>query len=286
MNNFFIVTNREKDYSNEIANQIQEYLEKNGKKCLIGQEITDDEKENYHYTNVDIVQENIDCLIVLGGDGTMIQAARDFSKKSIPMLGINLGTMGYLAEADTNTITSALESLISDDYIIDKRMMLSGEIIRDGAVVDKDVALNDIVVSRYGSLNVINISIYVDGELIHEYTADGVIVSSPTGSTAYNLSAGGPIVMPDASLFVLTPICPHTLNSRSIILPDNVVVELELGHTQRNLNKNIQANFDGYSPFPLLVGDRIRICCSNQKTKLIRLSKISFLERISKKMIN
>ena len=286
MNNFFIVANRDKDKGNEITNKIKEYLIENGKKCSIGDEIHPNGKGKYHYTDGDLIQDDVDCLIVLGGDGTIIQAARDFCKKSIPILGVNLGTLGYLAEIDKNTIISALDSLINDNYYIDERMMLSGKVIRDGKVVYEDVALNDIILSRYGTLSVININIYIDSEFIHEYTADGVIVSSPTGSTAYNLSAGGPIVMPDASLFVLTPICPHTINARSIILPENVTIELEVAQNHRNTSKNIGANFDGDSPFQLKIGDKIRICRSNQKAKLIRLSKISFLEAISKKMIN
>ena len=178
-------------------------------------------------------------------DGTLLKAAGDLMEQEIPLLGVNLGTLGYLAEVEIGNIETALDKLLRDEYTREARMMLSGGVFREGRNVVHDFALNDIVISRCGSLQILHFHIYVNGRFLNGYGADGMIVATPTGSTGYNMSAGGPIVEPGASLLLLTPICPHTLNTRSIVLaPDDEVV-IEIPEGRENCVQKVEASFDG-----------------------------------------
>lgn len=226
-------------------------------------------------------------MIVLGGDGTLLQAARDVVSRQIPLLGINLGTLGYLAEIDKDSIEPALNHLIADAYTIERRMMLSGKVYHRGKMVAEDVALNDIVIGREGPLRVIRFNNYVNGEFLNSYTADGIIISTATGSTGYSLSAGGPIVSPETNIMIMTPVAPHTLNTRSIIFPaeDEITVEVTEG-AQKNGEGKAVASFDGDTNISMNVGDRIVIKRSVSDTKIIKISNISFLEVLRTKMKN
>ena len=226
-------------------------------------------------------------MIVMGGDGTLLQAARDVVSRQIPLLGINLGTLGYLAEIDRDSIEPALNHLIADAYTIERRMMLSGKVYHRGKMVAEDVALNDIVIGREGPLRVIRFNNYVNGEFLNSYTADGIIISTATGSTGYSLSAGGPIVSPETNIMIMTPVAPHTLNTRSIIFPaeDEITVEVTEG-AQKNGEGKAVASFDGDTNISMNVGDRIVIKRSVSDTKIIKISNISFLEVLRTKMKN
>lgn len=282
MERFYIVSNTEKKKAFATAQYIKHYLKDRGKICEI-YEGSDRDSFMYHYTDASKVPEGTECIIVLGGDGTLIQASRDLMDLEIPLAGINLGTLGYLAEVDANSFEPMLEQLIHDDYYIEERMMIYGEIIRGSKVLYRDVALNDIVLGRSGHLGVIQFELYVNRQHLNDYKADGVIIATPTGSTAYNLSAGGPILVPDASMFVLTPICSHSLNSRSIVLPSDAVIEL-VHRDAYARDSRCMLNFDADTYFNIFDNDRIRILCSDKKIKFIRTSKISFLEVLRKKM--
>ncbi|MCI8515045.1 MAG: NAD(+)/NADH kinase [Lachnospiraceae bacterium] len=273
MNRFAIITNPEKDLGGETAGYICRYLFSNGKSCEIvgGRE---GKKQ---------IPPDTECLLVIGGDGTMIQAARDWNDSRIPLIGINMGTLGYLAEIDLPSLTDALNRLMAETPMVEDRMMLKGDILRNGRVICRDIALNDIVLGRGNSLNVICFTVEVDGEILKKYAADGMIVATPTGSTAYNLSAGGPIVAPAASLILMTPISPHTMINRSIVLPDTARIGIEL--TPRK-DRELAAivGFDGKGEVPLRAGDRIEISRSERVTKIFKLSRISFLENLRDKM--
>ena len=217
MDRFYIIPNSAKDPSLAFSNRIIGYLEQRGARCHV-QQITEKMEGPYHYTDPDGIPEDTQCIIVLGGDGTLLQAARDVVHKDIPLIGINLGTLGFLAEVDKNSIYPALERLLTDDYELEERMMLEGRIYRGEELIGKDIALNDIVIGREGHLRVIRFKNYVNDAYMNSYNADGIIISTPTGSTGYSLSAGGPVVSPSASMMIMTPIAPHTMNTRSIIL--------------------------------------------------------------------
>ena len=181
-------------------------------------------------------------------------------------------------------IDETLEKLLENHYTLEKRMMLTGRIIRNGKILSENVALNDIVINRGGLLRVIDFDIYVNGMKLNQYKADGMIVSTPTGSTAYSMSAGGPIVKPSANLILLTPICPHTLNTRSIILDADDIVELEVLNKRRVENDERFAYFDGDMAIKLISGDRISISKSKISTGIIKLSSRSFIEILKRKM--
>ncbi len=287
MEKFCIITNIEKDRDFTVSNEIKTYLEKHGKSCTILEHSSQEagkEAVSYRYTDPGKVSEDTDCVLVLGGDGTLIQAARDLSGKNIPLLGVNFGTLGYLAGVEKQNILPALDQLMADNYTLEKRMMLDGEVIRSGKIMKKDLALNDIVISRSGILKVIDFKLYVNGEFLNLYSADGIIISTPTGSTAYNMSAGGPIVSPEAALLVVTPICPHTLNTRSIVLSSEDKITIELCKDRSKNNEERMVSFDGDNSQKAWAQDTIEICRSRQYTNIIKLNKLSFLEILRKKM--
>ncbi len=294
MNHFYIITNGHKDYNLEKTNEIRKYLEKCGKKCTV--QVKEPGKEQ-GYTDAAQIPEDVDCILVLGGDGTLLQAARDIMERDIPLLGINLGTLGYLAEIEESGIYGALNQLLKGGYEVEQRMMLAGRIVR-GEIhrkrhaengyqqdeTEKSYALNDIAITRSGSLQIIRFRICVNGQFLNEYQADGVIVATPTGSTGYNLSAGGPIVEPKAELILITPISPHTLNTRSIILAPGDVVEIEIGGGREGRVQQVEVNFDGSHNVTLYTGDKVIIERAVRATGIVKLNKASFLEVLHKKL--
>ena len=229
MNKFYIITNSEKDKELAVTEQIAEYLRKNGCVCHLQQE-QKKAGDSYHYTNPELIPEDTECIIVLGGDGTMLQGARDVVHKNIPLFGINLGTLGFLAEVDRQSVYPALHKLMEDDYEVEERMMLKG--------------------------------------------------------TVYSLSAGGPVVSPGASMMIMTPIAPHTMNTRSIIFPAEDVITVEIGRGRHQDSERGVASFDGDAVVPMITGDKIVIQKASVKTKILKLNHLSFVEVLRQKMQN
>lgn len=286
MDKFYIITNRDKDQDLKFTDEIVQYLKDHDKKCLVQQAERRVEGE-YHYTDPSLIPEDTQCILVLGGDGTLLQAARDVVHREIPMLGINLGTLGFLAEIDKPSIYTALDKLMADDYEIEERMMLTGTVWRGDKIIGQDVALNDIVISRVGPpLRVVGFNNYVNDGYLNSYNADGIIIATPTGSTGYSLSCGGPIISPNAAMTVMTPIAPHTLNTRSIIFPEDDVITVELGEGRRQIQENGLASFDGDVEVPMATGDRIVIKKASVSVKILKLNHLSFVEVLRQKMSN
>ena len=275
MDKFYIITNSDKDKDLEFTGQIVEYLKANGRKCMV-QQAERKQEGAYHYTNPALIPEDTECILVLGGDGTLLQAARDVVHREIPMLGVNLGTLGFLAEVDKQSVYSALDKLMEDDYEIEERMMLTGTVWRDGKIIGRDVALNDIVIGRDGHLRVVRFKNYVNDVYLNSYNADGIIISTPTGSTGYSLSCGGPIVAPNGSMTLMTPIAPHTLNTRSIIFPAEDVITVEIGEGRRQVQEYGVASFDGDTVIPMVTGDRIVIEKAAVSTKNTQVKSFKF----------
>lgn len=286
MKHFLIYTNRHKDKNLATTKRICSYLGLKGQRTTVKSD-EGDWKDRMVEDTDDIPEDiprDVDCMIVLGGDGTVLQAARETKKLHIPIIGVNLGTLGYMTEIEPANLEEALDRLIEGDYEQESRMMLNGKAhLADGST-QEGWALNDIVISRSGSLQIIKFNIYVNGQFLNAYKADGMIVTTPTGSTGYNLSAGGPLVEPKAKLIVLTPICPHSLNQRSIILSPEDVVEIEIPAGREGRVQTVEASFDGTYVIPLCTGDRIRIVQSEKITEFIQLNQVSFLEVLHKKM--
>ena len=209
MERFYIITNNMKDPDYRITQEIQSYIISHKKTCLLCV------KDEDGHIIPEQIPEAIDCAVVLGGDGTLIRAARELKNHHVPLLGVNMGTLGYLTETELPNYKEALDYLFENEPEIENRMMMHGNI--HGSVTKENSAINDIVITREGSLRIVQFHVYVNGMLLSSYQADGIIVSTPTGSTGYNLSAGGPVVEPTASMFVITPICSHALNASSVV---------------------------------------------------------------------
>ena len=274
MDRFYIVTNDGKDPDFAVTDKVKSLLLQEKKTVCLCRK--DEEKRIIK----DTIPGQIDCVIVIGGDGSLIEAARVFYAREVPILGINMGTLGYLTEVEVKDIDGGLRQLIKGDYALESPMMIEG-IFADG---ERDVALNDIVVSRKGVLRVLHFKLYVNGELLNSYEADGIIISTPTGSTAYNLSAGGPIVEPTASLIVITPICSHALNTSSIVLSAEDEIVIEIGRGRNGTVEEVFTTFDGADMVSLKTGERVVIRRSRADTKIVKLSKIGFLEILRRKM--
>lgn len=232
---------------------------------------------------IDIASDT-ECILAIGGDGTMIRAAELSHNKDIPILGINYGHMGYLCDLDKDTIFPALERLYRDDYSIEKRMMLNGYISPSEDSLDATLALNDVIIRSCEDQHVARLSVYVNDNYLFTYDCDGIIISTPTGSTAYNLSAHGPIVNPVTSLILLTPINPHTLNARSIVLDCNDVVSVKMNKKSSAAKDKVLVSFDGRMRRFLKQDERLIVSRASDEAKMIRLSEENFLDRIRNKM--
>ena len=222
----------------------------------------------------------VDILFVLGGDGTLLGFAREISHYSIPILGINLGHLGFLSEAEPADLPNAIDKILNGHYYVEHRMMLETEVIRNGEVIYPSIALNDIGIAK-GSFNrMIKCAVYSDDLYVGTFNGDGVIVSTPTGSTAYSLSAGGPIVVPYISVILLTPVAPHSLTARPFVFPADEEIHIIVEST----HKDIGLTIDGQLGYPLEAKDKIVIRRSANITSLIKWEERSFFEVIRKKL--
>ncbi len=274
MDCFYIITNKLKDKDYKITNEIRKYIEEHGKTCFLS------EKDGEGHIIPGTVPEEAQCGLVLGGDGTFIRAVRDLRERSLPLLGINLGTLGYLTDVEVKDFREALDRLFDGVPDIEERMMLEGKYGDSG----KELAMNDIVLARERKVRIISFNVYVNGTLLNTYQADGVILSTPTGSTGYNLSAGGPVVEPTAQMIVITPICSHALNTSSVVLSADDVIEVEICEGRYGRQEQVSLCFDGAEQTTLVTGDRVCIRRADQTAKMIKLSRESFMKTMRKKM--
>lgn len=274
MDYFYIITNKLKDKDYKITNEIRQYIESRGKTCFLS------EKDGEGHIIPGTIPEGAQCGLVLGGDGTLIRAVRDMGRQSLPLLGINLGTLGYLADVELSDFKQALNQLFDGTPDIEERMMLEG-VFRGER---KDIAMNDVVLAREGKVRIVSFNIYVNGILLNTYQADGVIISTPTGSTGYNLSAGGPVVEPTAQMIVITPICSHALNTSSVVLSADDVIEVEVCEGRYGRQEQVSLCFDGAEQTTLITGEKVCIRRAGQTAKLIKLSRESFMKTMRRKM--
>jgi NAD+ kinase len=286
MKHFLIYTNRNKDQGMEVTNRIKVYLEERGQRATIM--VKKPGWQFHQEKDADVAGDGIpkdaDCMIVLGGDGTMLQAARDVKRYAIPMIGVKLGTLGYMTEIEPDYIEDALERLIRGDYQIESRMLLTCKVSLTSGTEEEGWAMNDIVISRSGPLRMIYIQVYVNEQLLYNYQADGIIVSTPTGSTGYSLSAGGPIIEPKAKILMLTPVSPHSLNQRSIVLSPEATIEIHIPDGRDGREQGLEVSFDGSHGIKLHTGDVISIEKSEKTTDIIQLNQVSFLEVLHHKL--
>lgn len=279
MKNYLIVTKNERELKHPFTMELKKYIEEKGGVAHLVARPRDD-------SNLGIsVPEGVEGIFTVGGDGTLVRAAQMTFESNAPLIGVNHGHLGYLCDLNEESVFLALDRMFEDDYEIEERMMLSGYVIReDGKKTPVQHSLNDIVVSSDDGKSVIRLTVYINGEYLYSIQGDGMIFATPTGSTAYNLSANGPIVDPKTEVILMTPINPHTLNSRSIVLDTGDEISIEITPRRQTAIEGATVMFDGSFPYSITPGDKLVVHKSNRKTKMIFMSKMNFLERMRNKM--
>ena len=279
MRNFCIIANNEKENSEKYAYEIQSYLIEKGCVC---DTISAGPSMSYR----EDIKPGTECLIVLGGDGTVIHAAKEAAKEQIPIYGINCGGVGFLTDSDRGISWSSIDRLINDDFVIERRMMLAGKV--EGEEKDADATiytLNDFSISRREYRGLIQFEVHINGELLDTFRADGVVVSTPTGSTAYNLSAGGPVISPEVEAIVVTPICPHSINDRSFVIGGNDVIDIKLLDGKHADVDSAIVFADGDMVSVVKSGDMLHIEKAVVDTNIITMKKTNFYHKMRIKLI-
>jgi len=282
---FLLFSNINKDPEQKVTDHLAGIIRKKGGTCSIVMEGDEDPDKTL---DPDLLVDT-DVVIVLGGDGTMLRASHAVRKSELPMIGLNLGTTGFLTEVDISAQEEMVDRLMKGDYTVEPRMRLKGIVKRKSSwaappTVERFSSLNDIVIIREGVLRLIALKIYVNDVFFDTYEADGVILSTPTGSTGYNLSAGGPIVSPRARLIVMTPVSPHSLSKKSIVFGAGDRIRIELEEKRKTQKNEAIVSFDGYKNYEISVGDEVEIFVSDSTLQLIRLEDRSFYEVLSRKL--
>jgi NAD+ kinase len=247
-----------------VARRLVRWLDERGIETLVESSFARKVKASTSFT-LDELPRDLSLIVVLGGDGTLLSAVRALNGKPIPILGVNLGSLGFLTDVALQELYTALESIAAGEATIDSRMMLRAELARKEETLASEVVLNDAVITKGAIARIIEVVVEIDGQFVAPVRADGLIVSSPTGSTAYSLAAGGPIVHPNLDAMILTPICPHTLTHRPVVVGGDAKIELTL----RGDPGEVYVTFDGQTSRRMLPGDVVRVRQSRQKLKLV-----------------
>ena len=226
------------------------------------------------------IPDLVDVVVVLGGDGTMLSAARLVAEKGLPILGVNLGGLGFITEVNRSEIYSALEKMLEGKCSVEERMMIQADILRHGERIATHTVLNDVVITKSALARIIYLETYVDRSYVTTFKSDGLIISTPTGSTAYNLSAGGPIIYPALDCIVLTPICPHTLTNRPIVLTGESLIEVSL----KSESEDVFLTLDGQVGFSLRKDDVVEIRKSAYKTRLLMPCERDYFQVLREKL--
>ncbi len=265
----------------EKARILESWLKKRGFEVLTRQNIPTPITSDYCLTkNIDKAPSDLYCIVVLGGDGTFISAIRWVQDTMIPVLGVNLGAFGFLTEASVERIFPIMEEIINADYVTEERILLSAEVLRQGKIVACQTVLNDVVVNKEALARIAHINVYVDDDYLTTFRADGLIVATPTGSTAYSLSAGGPIVHPCLKTIILTPICPFTLTNRPLILPDTVTIKIDV----EKRDSNIFLTFDGQVGLHITHQDTIIVRKAPHIINMIKIPEQNYYELLKSKL--
>lgn len=270
MKQFCLIVNEEKDKEHSVANVIKSYLEKS-EHCV---------KIVSHRENI-CPEEETDMAIVLGGDGTVIQVAKKIAGMNIPILGVNLGTLGFLTEVEKPKLYYALDAVMSGHYSIEKRMILAGATLSSE---ERSLAVNEVIVGKKDLGRMITLSVWVNDELMDTYVADGVIVATPTGSTAYNLSAGGPVLSPNMEALVITPICPHSLNKRSLVVSSGDSIRIQVERTRESYVDEATVRCDGEVLWSIQSGEVASIRKAEESFDVVSIRDVGFFEKMRSKL--
>lgn len=269
-----VFTNKDKDKGFEYTKILLDSIKRNGAEAVFDESVFESEAEsgrNDVYTDM----YEADVMVCLGGDGTFLKAARKLFGKETPILGINLGNLGFLSEVDKKDIDSAIKRVVEGDFRIEKRMLLETAIIRENNIIARDIVLNDVVISRGAISRILHLKTYINNAFVDLYPGDGLIVSTPTGSTAYSLSAGGPLVEPDVELIIATPICPHLLYSRSFITTGDRVVKVDIAEECDHI---AMVTVDGQNGYEVRGGDSIETKKSSNYLRMVRIDSRNFFD--------
>ena len=262
----------------EILKELMPWLENKGCELFIDRETASILRiKGYNRSEIPGL---VDVVVVLGGDGSMLSVARLVAENGIPILGINLGGLGFITEIDRTEIYSAMEKMLKGECTIEERMMLQADILRHGECITSYTMLNDVVFNKGALARIIDLEAYIEGSYVTTYKADGLIISTPTGSTAYNLSAGGPIIHPALDSIVITPICPHTLTNRPILVPGEDLVEVIL----KSESEDVFLTLDGQVGFSLRKDDVVEVKKSHCKTRLLLPCERDYFQVLREKL--
>lgn len=249
---------------------------------VISEEMSPKGRMNGCYEDTSILTDNLKWIVVLGGDGTMLGAARRVGRYGIPILGVNLGGLGFLTVIPLERLYPAVEVLLSNGLEIEQRLMLETRVLRQEEEVCRFQTLNDVVINKGALARIIDLDVFINEEFLTTFRSDGLIISTPTGSTGYNLGAGGPVLYPTMSSIILTPICPFTLTNRPIILPDSITVLIMM---EKDTEEEVSLTFDGQVGFDLQKGDKILIYKSKSRIKLFKSPDQTYFEILRAKMM-
>ena len=286
MNKVILTPNPYRDRNFQTVRTALEILRSSGvdaKACLPFEvDRTYDLPRDIHFGRLERELPGASAVVCFGGDGTILHMAKAATRQGVPILGVNIGTMGFMAELESTELHQ-LKRLAEGDFSIDERMMLDVTVHRDRDIIFHDICLNDAVITKGAVARIVHLSVKCDGVQAMECGGDGVIVATPTGSTAYSLSAGGPIVEPEAHSILITPICAHDMASRCMVASDTRVITMEMTNTSR---RNAFLSVDGGKALRMNPGDVITVCKSKLSTKLIRLKDRSFYDVVNMKFRN
>lgn len=280
MQNIAIIPNTTKDIGLTATKRAADYL--SGRANILMEKSFEVTRINAEYVAKKELFDRADKMVIIGGDGTILQEAAECAKADIPVLGINLGKVGFLTEIELDEVEIALKRLLADDYKIEPRMLLRVEIRRQGRAVFSHHALNDVVVSKPSGARLISMELYADKELMYKYTADGLIIATPTGSTGYSISAGGPVVDPNMELYIATPICAHMLSVRSAVLSANRPITIRMDDEYRD-NEAVVTT-DGDVLCYINGADEVVVLKSKYRFKLIKIGDKSFYDTLISKL--
>ena len=264
----------------EVVPPLLAWLEEHGVRTVLDPETAGSLKDDGLGKTRHQVAEQADLLLVLGGDGTLLAAAREAAPRGVPILPVNMGSLGFLASFTVDELYPALEATLAGESTINERVLLLVERVNRGEILTKQRVLNDSVVHKGTLARMIELELYVDDGFVCRYRADGLIVATPTGSTAYSMAAGGPIVHPMVESILITPICPHTLSDRPVVIHDTSKIELRVAES----SESVFLTLDGQTGVPMQVGDRVRITRAEERLKLIQPPNKSYFEILRSKL--
>ena len=275
-----IFINIKKDEAIKMAGKLIDYLKENEIDYLVESRSADCLNEKERKANFKKLREKVDFVALFGGDGTLLRAARHFAGSGIPLLGINIGSLGFMTVIEVEAVEKAINLILKDEYETENRMMLTAEVYRNNCEVYNGFGLNDVVINRGANFNLIGVELFINNQFVSSFKGDGLIVSTPTGSTAYSLSAGGPIIHPGLEVLVITPISPHNLYIRPLVIGgnDEVLADLEVA------GSNMKISIDGRCGFDLQNGDQVKIKKAPHDVTLVKFPERNFYRILREKM--